>query len=215
VNRGGSECFRSDFSVRDREGFWRTAKQGMSWFQILAVAVGLSMDALAVSIAAGMSLPAIDGRHVFRLAFHFGLFQFLMPVVGWVAGTSLAARIDGYDHWLAFALLTLVGGRMLWQVWAEREGGPLSDPTRGWLLVTLSVATSIDALAVGLSMAFLNVAVWMPSVVIGLITAFLVAIGIRFGHSIGGRFGRVAHFVGGLVLVGIGVRILILHTLAA
>jgi manganese efflux pump family protein len=184
----------------------------MGWFQILAIAVGLSMDAFAVSVAAGMSLPALTNRHVFRLSFHFGLFQFLMPVIGWAVGTKLAAWIGGYDHWVAFALLTLVGGHMLWEAWADHEDKPQSDPTRGWLLVTLAVATSIDALAVGLSMGFLRILVWMPSVIIGLVTACLVIIGICSGHHIGGRFGKVAQVVGGLVLIGIGLRIVISHS---
>lgn len=184
----------------------------MSWIQIVVIALGLSMDAFAVSVATGMTLPVLTYRHVFRLAFHFGLFQSLMPILGWTAGKSLADWIGAYDHWVAFGLLAFVGGRMLWQAWAGSEEKHTSDPTRGWLLVTLSVATSLDAMAVGLSMAFLKVLVWGPSLVIGLITASLVAVGIRSGHRLGGRFGRRAQLTGGLVLVGIGVRIVISHT---
>lgn len=185
----------------------------MSWLQVVAIAFGLAMDAFAVSIAAGMALPVLTGRHVFRLAFHFGLFQFLMPVLGWALGSTLADWIGAYDHWVAFALLALVGGHMLWQVATGEEEKLVRDPTRGWLMVTLSVATSIDAFAVGLSMAFLGVDAWAPSLIIGLITGTLVMIGIRSGHHIGGRYGKVAQIVGGLVLIGIGLRIVLAHAL--
>ncbi len=170
------------------------------------------MDAFAVSIATGMSLPVLTYRHVFRLAFHFGLFQSLMPVLGWMAGKSLADWIGAYDHWIAFCLLAFIGGRMLWEACTGGEEKSVQDPTRGWLLVTLSIATSLDALAVGLTMAFLKVLVWGPSLVIGLITASLVTIGIRSGHRLGGRCGKWAQITGGLVLVAIGVRIVISHT---
>lgn len=186
----------------------------MSWLQIIAIAVGLSMDAFAVAVAAGMALPVLTGRHVFRLSFHFGLFQFLMPVIGWALGNSLANWIGNYDHWVAFALLTLVGGHMLWQVATGREERLTRDPTRGWLMVTLSIATSIDAFAVGLSMAFLGVVAWAPSLVIGLITGALVMIGMHSGHYIGGRVGKFAQVIGGLVLMAIGLRIVLSHTLA-
>lgn len=184
----------------------------MSWFQILVIAFGLSADAFAVSIAAGTALPVLTHRHVFRLAFHFGLFQFLMPVLGWMVGRSLAAFAGAYDHWVAFGLLTLVGARMLWQVFTEREEERADDPTRGWLLVTLSVATSLDALAVGLSLAFLDILVWGPSLVIGLVTASLVVVGIGSGYRLGGRFGKWAQVAGALLLMGIGLRIVISHT---
>jgi putative Mn2+ efflux pump MntP len=186
----------------------------MSWLQVLFIAVGLSMDAFAVSIAAGMSLPKLTGRHIFRLSFHFGLFQFLMPVLGWGLGTYLAGWIERYDHWVAFGLLALVGGHMLWEVWKGHEDKLASDPTRGLLMVTLSIATSIDAFAVGLTMAFLGVVAWAPSLVIGLVTGSLVSLGICSGHRLGNRFGNLAQVVGGLVLIGLGVRILISHLLA-
>jgi putative Mn2+ efflux pump MntP len=170
------------------------------------------MDAFAVAVAAGLTLPRLTGRRVFRLSFHFGLFQFLMPVVGWLAGRTVAARMAACDHWIAFALLSLVGGKMLWE--AARQGAsarPAADPTRGWRLVTLSVATSIDALAVGLSLALLRVSIWAPSVVIGLVAGALTMAGMVLGRRLGARFGRWADAVGGLVLLGIGTRILISH----
>ena len=183
----------------------------MDWLYVLGVAIGLSMDALAVSIAAAMSLSRITPRHVFRLAFHFGLFQFMMPVLGWFLGSSVASLIRDYDHWVAFGLLLFVGGKMLWEAWRGEDRAARTDPSRGWMLVTLSVATSIDALAVGLSMAFLDVAILGPSVVIGLVTGSLSALGVTFGGRLGSRWSESAEVVGGCVLIGIGARILYTH----
>lgn len=185
----------------------------MGWINLLGLALGLAMDALAVSIAAGLTLPRVTHRHVFRLAFHFGLFQCLMPIIGWLAGCSVAARIGNYDHWIVFGMLAFIGGKMVWEAWKHDEADEREDPTRGWNLVMLSVATSLDALAVGLSLAFLRVSIWGPSIVIGLVAGVLTMLGITFGSRIGGRFGRWAEVGGGLVLIGIGCRVLALHLL--
>jgi len=183
----------------------------LHWLGILGLALGLAMDALAVSIAAGLAVEAVTPRHVFRVAFHFGLFQFMMPVVGWLVGESLARQVGGYSEWLAFALLSFVGGKMLWEARAGGSRQTNRDPTRGLTLVTLSLATSLDALAVGFSMALLGVAVWIPSVVIGIVTAALSAVGITFGGRIGPRWEHWAEAIGGLVLIVIGLRVLLAH----
>ena len=177
----------------------------------LAIALGLAMDAFAVSITVGLAVAPVTPRHVFRLAFHFGLFQFLMPILGWLAGTQLATYVEAYDHWVAFGLLGFVGAKMLWESQNHHEGAERSDPTRGIMLVTLSVATSIDALAVGLSTAFLQVSVWFPAVVIGLVAATLTSVGISFGSKLGRRAGRWAEVLGGCLLLWIGARILLMH----
>jgi len=185
----------------------------LDWLTLLGLAVGLAMDAFAVSIAAGLSIPQVTLRHTFRLAFHFGLFQALMPILGYLAGRQAMVWIADYDHWVAFGLLGAIGGKML----LDAARGPkstqpdASDPSRGIALVGLSVATSLDALAVGLSMALLRVSVWLPAVVIGLVAAGLSAVGVTFGARLGSRFGRLAELAGGCVLVAIGVRILIAH----
>jgi len=170
------------------------------------------MDAFAVSIVAGLTIEQLTHRHVFRLSFHFGLFQFMMPVLGWLAGRSVAEHVGAYDHWVAFALLVTIGGKMLWE-FRSASGVPENrgDPTRGLMLITLSVATSMDALAVGVSMAFLGISIWAPSVVIGIVAAGMTVTGILFGTRLGRRGGRWALLVGGLVLIGIGARILISH----
>ncbi len=184
----------------------------MSLIEILAVAVGLAMDAFAVSLGAGATAFANNGRARFRLSFHFGLFQCLMPIAGWALGTTVAPYIASVDHWIAFALLACVGGRM---VRSAQAGGDEPayprDPSRGGTLVMLAVATSIDALAVGLSLAMLEVGIWYASVTIGIVTGLLSLLGIRLGTRLGTRFGRRMEVAGGLILLAIGVRILVAH----
>ena len=178
------------------------------WLSLLGIAVGLAMDAFAVSIAAGLAVASVTPRHVFRISFHFGLFQFLMPILGWVAGGQLANCFGDYNRWVAFGLLVYVGGRMLWEARHDKKAENERDPTRGLTLVTLSIATSLDALAVGMSMALLGVSVWLPAVVIGIITAALSAVGITFGGRIGPRWEHWAEAGGGIVLIAIGLKVL-------
>ena len=187
----------------------------MGWLTLLGISLGLALDAFAVAIAAGLTLQSVTPRQVFRLGFHFGLFQFLMPVVGWLAGKQVAACLGAWDHWAAFGLLSYVGGKMLWEARSDsQDTRSRTDPTRGLVLVTLSLATSIDALAVGLSMGLLGISIWVPSVVIGLVAGLLTTLGMCFGTRLGRGWGRRAEFLGGCVLVLIGVRILILHLVA-
>ena len=183
----------------------------MNWLNLLGISVGLAMDAFAVSIAAGMSVSSVTPRHVFRIAFHFGLFQFMMPILGWGVGSTFSAHVVAYDHWLAFGLLSIIGGKMLLDACSRTEKKK-SDPTRGWLLVLLSVATSIDALAVGLSMAFLRISIVLPCVVIGIVAASFSAVGIIFAKRVLGRWRRAADALGGCILIAVGIRVLIAHS---
>ena len=186
----------------------------MDTITLIGIAVALAMDAFAVALATGLALPLMSGRHLFRLSFHFGLFQALMPVLGWLAGISIQAWIADYDHWIAFGLLAFVGTKMIHGAFAEHdEDDPGRDPTRGWSLIMLSVATSIDALAVGLTLAMLNVSVWVPSLVIGLVAGVLTVVGMLLGRRISGIWGKRVEVFGGLTLCGIGVKILLEHTL--
>lgn len=172
------------------------------------------MDAFAVSVGIGAGGIGCYGRSALRLSFFFGLFQFMMPVFGWAGGSRVAHLIGGIDHWVAFALLAFVGGRMLRSALAhEEESGPVCDPSRGRTLIMLSVATSIDALAVGLSLAMLNVGILEPSIVIGIVAAGLTMVGLTLGRRLGDSFGKRAEFVGGLVLIGIGLRVVVSHLL--
>lgn len=188
----------------------------MSSVELIAIAVGLAMDALAVSLGIGLTLKDVSARQTFRIGFHFGLFQALMPVVGWLAGRSISTYISTFDHWVAFGLLCAIGGKMVYESLRPEPTeapppGACPDPTRGVSLVVLSVATSIDALAVGLSLALLKVQIWYPAVVIGVVAGALSTIGIRVGGRLGGVFGRRMETVGGLILIAIGVKILVEH----
>jgi putative Mn2+ efflux pump MntP len=187
------------------------ARLGVNWLNLLGIAVGLAMDAFAVSIAAGLTIGGVTPRHVFRMAFHFGLFQFMMPILGWLAGSTISPHVVAYGHWLAFVLLSIIGGKMLLGALSEKKGGRKTDPSRGWVLVALSVATSIDALAVGLSMAFLQVSVLLPCVIIGLVAALFSTVGITLAGRVLRRWERPADVVGGCILILIGIRIVVSH----
>ena len=187
----------------------------MPFFEIVLLAFALSMDAFAVAIATGIRLCVVTKRQSFRLSFHFGLFQALMPVTGWLLGLSVKEYIESWDHWLAFGLLFFVGSKMLWEAFHadDEENNSCIDPTRGLSLVLLSLATSIDALAVGLSLAVLGETIWGPAVAIGLICAVITFAGMQLGGlaSKAKALGTRAEIVGGLVLIGIGLNILHTH----
>ena len=181
--------------------------------EIILIAIGLAMDATAVSLVAAASGYAGDPRAVFRLSFHFGLFQFIMPILGWVLGRSVVDHIASVDHWVAFGLLLFVGARMIRSGVKPFEQELKKDPSRGATLIMLSIATSIDALAIGLSIAILEVSIWYPSVIIGAVTSLLCLVAIRIGNRIGTRFGQRMEIVGGVILIAIGLRILVSHLL--
>lgn len=184
----------------------------MSALALLGIAVGLAMDTFAVAIAASVSLGSVSARQVFRFGFHFGLFQAMMPMIGWLAGSTIEQYIVDWDHWVAFGLLALVGGKAIYGAFTQKKNGrPQSDPTRGWMLVTLATATSIDALAVGLTFAMLQVRIWYPCLVIGIVTAAFTITGMLTGSRLGRRFGQRVEVLGGLVLIGTGIKILVQH----
>jgi putative Mn2+ efflux pump MntP len=186
----------------------------MHLLTILGIAVALAMDAFAVAIATGVSLKQVSLRQTFRLSWHFGLFQAMMPVIGWGLGTSVQGALETYAHWLAFILLALVGTNMLKEAVLtdedEEEPKTRKDATRGMTLVMLSVATSIDALAVGLSMSLLRVSIVTPAIIIGIVAGLFTIAGLHLGKRVA-RLTRVstwAEVVGGLVLWLIGLNIL-------
>ena len=186
----------------------------MDFLTILLIALALAVDAFAVAIAAGVSLCQVSGRQTFRLAFHFGLFQAMMNIIGWAAGLTVRTFLEGIDHWLAFGLLALVAAKMIKDSIAGREAeAEKVDPTKGYTLVMLSVATSIDSLAVGLSFSVLNVSIWLPAAIIGIIATLMTVIGLKLGCLLGtaSRIGARAEIIGGLVLLGIGFNILHQH----
>ena len=186
----------------------------MNFLNISAIAVALAMDAFAVAIAAGVSLKNVSFRQTFRLSWHFGLFQAMMPVIGWMAGLSVRAYIERFDHWVAFGLLVFVGGHMIKEaVHKDDDDTPRTDPTKGLTLVMLSIATSIDALAVGLSISLLNVSIWTPVLIIGIVAGLFTIVGLQLGKRVGAaeRVSHYAEITGGVVLFAIGVNILREH----
>ena len=185
----------------------------MSPLLVLGIGAGLAMDAFAVAIAASVAMGKVSGRQIFRFGFHFGLFQAMMPVIGWFAGHGVGEWIDEWDHWIAFLLLGGIGLKAIINALkqGEAENTPKSDPTRGFTLVALSTATSIDALVVGVSFAMIDIQVWYPAMAIGIITATLTVIGMILGSRLGLVFGKRMEIIGGLVLITIGLKILTDH----
>lgn len=178
---------------------------------ILLIAVSLAMDAFAVSAATGVALPGFRFRHAAVMGTWFGAFQFAMPLIGWLLGTGISGYIRSVDHFVAFGLLAFIGGRMVWNSFSQEGEEACPDLSAGRLFV-LAVATSIDALAVGVSMAFLpDVNVLLSCVVIGLVAFTLSVAGGLLGQRLGGLLQKRAELAGGLVLIGIGLKILIEH----
>ena len=184
----------------------------MSNLEILILALSLSLDACAVSLALSAAGHLGNARAKFRIAFHFGLFQFLMPLAGWSIGSRIEPFIASSDHWIAAGLLAFVAVRMIRSANAPPGAQEVNDPSRGWTLVTLSTATSIDALAVGLGLAALRISVWYPSVVIGLITLVLSTLAILLGQRAGSKLGKRGQIVGGIVLLLIALKIILFPT---
>jgi putative Mn2+ efflux pump MntP len=180
---------------------------------ILIIAIGLSADCFAVALSAGFSLGKIKKIQVLRMALSFGVFQAIMPVIGWLVGRTVIDYVAPFDHWVAFGLLAFIGGRMLWEFFEKKEKAETVDVTRGVRLLVLSVATSIDSLAVGLSLAFLEVNIGMAVAIIGTVAFIVTAVGVIIGRKVGQLMGRWAELAGGLILIGIGIRIVLSHIL--
>jgi len=186
----------------------------VNFLTVLFIAVALAMDVFAVSIAAGVSLKRIDVRQTFRMAWHFGFFQATMPIIGWSAGLTVRSYIERYDHWAAFILLAVVGLHMIRESFKEEdEPDKRKDPTKGIVLIILAVATSIDALAVGFTFSLLKMSIWIPAVIIGIVSILFSILGLNIGKRVGelSHVGRYAGITGGIVLILIGIKILYEH----
>jgi len=187
----------------------------MSLLTILGIAVALAMDAFAVSIAVGISLRKISARQTFRLSWHFGLFQAMMPVIGWWLGSAVRNIVENFAPWIAFGLLAAVGSNMLREAlqFDHDSDEPRKDSTKGLTMVMLSVATSIDALAVGFSMSMLQISIITPAIIIGIVAAAFTITGMHLGKRVAAfkRLSTWAELMGGLVLWGIGLNILYEH----
>jgi putative Mn2+ efflux pump MntP len=174
------------------------------------IAVGLAMDAFAVCLSVG-TRPTTQRSDILRLSWHFGVFQGLMTFLGWLGGSVVASLIANVDHWLIFALLGWVGGRMIYSGISGKEETFGGDPARGGLMVALSLATSLDALAVGFSLAMLPGSILLSCLIIAVVTFAISLGGGLAGNRLGARFGKGMEIVGGLVLIGIGLRVLITY----
>jgi putative Mn2+ efflux pump MntP len=183
----------------------------MGWISLLGISLALALDAFAVATVTGIALEKTTHRHLFRLSFHFGLFQALMLGGGWYLGIAVQRLISSFDHWIAFGLLCLVGGNIIRGALKPPDDEVVLDPTRGWDLVFLSVATSVDALAVGISLAVMKTPIALAAVVVGITAAAMTLTGMMLGRRIGLLMGRWCEFAGGLVLIVIGSRILWQH----
>ena len=176
---------------------------------LLALSVSLAMDALAVSIVTAVFLGNVSKRQAFRIYFHFGLFQALYPVIGWLAGRTISTHLLGWNKIIVFVLLLGVGIKMIRDTMVEKEESHRKDPTKGIVLMALSTSVSIDALAVGVSFSLLGMAIILPAVIIGIVTGIISYLGIQFGKGLGQQFGRKMSVLGGLVLIAIALKILI------
>ena len=180
---------------------------------IVLIAFGLAMDAFAVSITSGLTIKHSKISNTLKIAMFFGSFQAFMPVIGWLAGLSLIDLISGFDHWAAFLLLNLIGCKMIYESIKIQPNEKSANPLGIQVLLILSIATSIDALAVGLSFAFLEIFIATPVIVIGAVTFLLSFLGVHFGNKLGHFFEKKIEVLGGLILISIGVKILVEHLL--
>ena len=185
----------------------------MKLFLVLPLALALGTDAFAVSVGLSVNRKGLLQGQVFRLAAGFGFFQFLMPILGWIAGQTIIESIKIVDHWVAFGLLAVIGAKMIYESFKSETkiSNRDRDPTKGFVLLILSVATSIDALAVGLSFAALNWPVLVPSLIIGIVAFIMTVVGTKIGPLFGRLVGKRAELFGGCVLILIGIKILIDH----
>ena len=178
----------------------------MDLLNLLGVAWALAMDAFAVAAGVAAGLDRLTFRHVFRLTWHFGLFQAGMPVLGWLLGSMISSFAAAFAYGIASALLIFIGIRMVWESRRNESHAPEFDPTKGLNLVFLSLATSIDALAVGISIGLIGSTIWFPALVIGLVTMVITALGIGLGRGAGWFLGIWAERLGGGLLIAIGIR---------
>jgi len=185
----------------------------MDLLSIIFIAIGLAMDAFAVSVANGLIIKKKKYFNAFKFGFSFGMFQMIMPILGWSTGIKLKHLIEGIDHWVAFGLLSLIGGKMIYEAFKIEDIEKSEGAITIGILFVLSIATSIDALAVGLSFAFLNISIVVPAIIIGVITFFMSYFGVLIGSRFGHVFEKKIEIVGGLILIGIGFKILVEHLL--
>ena len=184
----------------------------MDLFTVFVLAVGLSMDSFAVAISCGLAEQKVTFGHAVKISMAFAFFQGILPLLGWLMGTEIKVFVESIDHWIAFSLLTYLGGKMIYESFREDLSEKVSDIYSFRHIMTLSVATSIDALVVGFSYAMAESdKIFGGAVIIGAVTFFFAMLGIRIGKDVGDKLGPKVEFLGGLILFGIGLKILLEH----
>ncbi len=179
--------------------------------EVSLIAIGLAMDAFAVSICKGLSMKKIDLKKLFIIALYFGIFQAGMPIIGYLLGESFESFVTSIDHWVALILLSFIGINMIREAFEKSEEDKNNDDTSFKTMVVLAVATSIDALAVGITLAFLETNIWLSVSIIGIVTFFISAIGVIIGNKFGDKYEKKAEIFGGVILIIIGIKILFEH----
>ena len=184
----------------------------MNFIELLLIAVGLSMDAFSVSICKGLTTKKFSWRMALICGLWFGFFQALMPIIGYFLGAQFQEMIEAYDHWIAFSLLFLIGANMIREaVWGKKEEGENNGALDFKTMFLLAIATSIDALAVGVSFACIQVKLWSSVIIIGLTTFVFSVLGVKIGNVFGSKYEKSAGVVGGIILILIGLKILLEH----
>jgi putative Mn2+ efflux pump MntP len=183
----------------------------MNLLTVILIALGLSMDAFAVSVANGIAVRRLKPGYALRIALYFGGFQALMPLLGWASGLALRGFLGAVDHWIALVLLCFIGGKMIWESSKLEQAEKDCDPLKDYTLLVLAIATSIDALVVGFTFACLKVGIVGPVLIIGATTFVLCLAGVFIGNRFGHLFEKKIEIVGGLILIGIGVKIFVQH----
>lgn len=185
----------------------------MGYFSIIIIAFSLAADSFAVSIGSGAAIKKMRLRHALRIAAFFSVFQGVMPLIGWKLGIYARGYMEAFDHWCAFIILTFIGGKMIYESRQLKDDTKESDPLNLYILFSLAIATSIDAFAVGITFSFLEIYIIIPVVIIGLVTFIMSFAGAYIGNSFGHLFEDKIELAGGIVLIGIGTKILVEHTL--
>ena len=183
----------------------------MNYITITFIAFALAIDAFSVAIGCAAFLGKFSIRQKFRLSFHFGLFQFAMPILGWYAGSKIVKYIEQYDHWIALIILSVIGLKMIYDSNITESKKCIKDYTKGISLISLSIATSIDALAVGFSVGVIQEDIIMPAIVIGIVACAMTLLGIKLGTVLSSRFGHRVSIFGGIILIIIGINIVLDH----
>ena len=182
----------------------------MQILEVFLIGIGLAMDAFAVSVCKGLSMRTLEWKKAITVALYFGVFQALMPAIGYFLGTTFESYVTSIDHWIAFILLGFIGGKMIKESF-EKDREKANDSVDFKTMVVLAIATSIDALAVGITFAFLKTNILVATSVIGIITFILSIVGVKIGNEFGSKYENKAEFTGGLILIIIGTKILLEH----